>query len=117
MPVHIEVVPTVRENDGLALSSRNAYLSREERRAAVVLQRALQRAAQALRAGERSGTRLEAILAAEVGSEPFARLQYAAAVDPETLRPAETVTGPVLLAVAAYLGSTRLIDNLLVEGV
>jgi len=117
MPVHVEMVPTARDNDGLALSSRNARLSREQRRAAAVLHRALQCAAQAVRAGERSGARLEAVLATEVGSEPLARLQYAAAVDPETLRPAETVTGSVLLAVAAYLGSTRLIDNLLVEGV
>jgi pantoate--beta-alanine ligase len=117
IPVDVEVVPTARENDGLALSSRNAYLSPEERRAAAVLHRALQRAAQAARSGERNGARLEAILAAEVGSEPLARVQYAAAVDPETLRPLETVAGRVLLAVAAHLGSTRLIDNLLVEGV
>jgi pantoate--beta-alanine ligase len=117
MPVHVEVVPTARESDGLALSSRNAYLSPEERRAAGVLHRALQRVAQVARSGERSGARLEAILAAEVGSEPLARMQYAAAVDPETLRPVETVSGRVLLAVAAHLGGTRLIDNLLLEGV
>ncbi len=116
VPVRIEVVPTVREPDGLALSSRNAYLGTEGRRAAGVLHRALEEAAEAARSGERDGTRLERILAAEVAREPRARLQYAAAVDPETLRPAPAVEGSVLLALAAYVGTTRLIDNLLVEG-
>jgi pantoate--beta-alanine ligase len=116
VPVEIEVVPTAREANGLARSSRNAYLAPEERRAAAVLHRALQKAAQAARSGLRPGAALEAILAAEVASEPRARLQYAAAVDPDTLHPVATIQGRVLLALAVFLGGTRLIDNLLVEG-
>jgi pantoate--beta-alanine ligase len=116
IPVEIEVVPTVREEDGLARSSRNAYLDPEERRAATALHRALQTAAQAATSGERRAEALEAILAGEIGREPRARLQYAAAVDPDTLRPAETIHERVLLALAVYVGRTRLIDNLLVEG-
>lgn len=113
--VQIEVHPTVREEAGLARSSRNAYLSPEERRAATVLSRALREAAHAVRRGETRGAALERILAAQVGREPGARLQYAAAVDPDTLQPVTTVEGPVLLALAVHVGSTRLIDNLLTE--
>jgi pantoate--beta-alanine ligase len=116
MPVHVDVHPTVREEDGLARSSRNVYLSPEERRTATVLARALEAAAHALRDGERRGPALEAILAAEVTRAPAARLQYAAVVDPATLQPLATAEGPTLLAVAVHVGSTRLIDNLLVEG-
>jgi pantoate--beta-alanine ligase len=115
MPVHIEVHPTVREEDGLARSSRNAYLSAKERRAAPALAHALQAAALALESGETRGSVLESIMAREVAREPAARLQYAAAVDADTLQPLGTATGPVLLALAAYVGPTRLIDNLLTE--
>ncbi|MDD5562189.1 MAG: pantoate--beta-alanine ligase [Thermoanaerobaculaceae bacterium] len=115
MPVRIEVHPTVREDDGLARSSRNAYLDVDQRRAAVVLHRALQRGAGAAAAGERRGAALEALLADEVSGEPLARLEYAAAVDPDTLQPLENVRGRLLLALAVRVGATRLIDNLLVE--
>ena len=117
IPVQIEVHPTVREEGGLARSSRNASLAPEERRTATVLARALSEAAHAVRRGERRGAALERILAAQVGREPGARLQYAAAVDPDTLQPVTTAEGPVLLALAVYVGSTRLIDNLLTEGI
>ena len=117
MPVHIEVHPTAREEDGLARSSRNAYLSPEERRTATALSRALEAAANALRDGEKRGAALELILATEVGRALGARLQYAAAVDPDTLQPVATAEGPILLALAVYVGSTRLIDNLLTEGI
>jgi pantoate--beta-alanine ligase len=116
MPVRIEVAPTVREPDGLAMSSRNAYLSSVERSAATVLNRALEAAAAAVRHGERRTEVLESLLAAEVGSESLARLQYAAAVDPETLVPVIRPGGAVLLALAAVIGKTRLIDNVIVEG-
>jgi pantoate--beta-alanine ligase len=115
MPVRIEVHPTVREEDGLARSSRNAYLSPEERRTATVLSRALETAAKALRDGEKRGAELELILTTNVARAPGARLQYAAVVDPATLRPVATTEGSTLLALAAHVGSTRLIDNLLVE--
>ncbi len=115
IPVRIEVVPTVREADGLARSSRNAYLTPAERRAATTLHRALERAVRALRDGERRGPALEALLAAEIGSEPLLRLQYAAAVDPDTLAPLAEVGRRVLFAVAAYAGATRLIDSVLTE--
>lgn len=115
IPVQIDVHPTVREEEGLARSSRNAYLSPTERRTAMVLSRALKEAAHAVRRGEKQGAALERILASQVEREPGARLQYAAAVDPDTLQPVTAVEGPVLLALAVYLGSTRLIDNLLTE--
>ncbi len=115
MPVRIEVHPTVREDDGVARSSRNAYLDAGQRRAATVLYRALQRAAAAAAGGERRRAALEAILAAEVAAEPLARLQYAAAVDPDTLEAREPVGNRVLLALAVFVGATRLIDNTVVE--
>ncbi len=111
----IEVVPTVREADGLAMSSRNSYLSQEERQAALSLSRALQAAAQAVAAGERSGSALEALLLSELEKHPGVRPQYVAAVHPETLQPLAHISDRVVLAVAAFVGSTRLIDNLLVE--
>jgi len=115
IPTEIVVAATVREDDGLALSSRNAYLSPAERRAAPVLHRALSRAAEAVACGERSGPALEALMAATVAAEPLARLQYAAAADPDTLAPVATVRGRLLLAIAAFVGATRLIDNRVVE--
>lgn len=114
-PVRIVVVPTVREEDGLAMSSRNAYLTPQERRAATALSRALQATAEVARAGERRGKALEVYLLQCLRQEGSVRPQYVAAVDPETLLPLELVQNRVLLAVAAFVGSTRLIDNLLVE--
>lgn len=114
-PVRIEVVPTVREADGLAMSSRNTYLSPSEREQALALWRALSAAADAVRAGTRSGRELEALMLEVLRHHPAVRPQYVAAVDPETLEPVDTASGKVLLAVAAYVGTTRLIDNLVVE--
>lgn len=115
MPVRIEIAPTVREADGLAMSSRNAYLAPEQRRAAAVLYRSLQAAAAAIAFGERSGARLHALLATTIADEPLAQLQYVAVVDPETLAPLERVEDRALLALAVIIGGTRLIDNLVVE--
>jgi len=104
--VEIRVCPTVREADGLALSSRNAYLSPPERQAAVCLSRALGLAAEAYGRGERDPARLRTILAEAIGAEPLAKLDYAEVVDPATF------SAPGSLAVLAVrIGKTRLIDN------
>jgi pantoate--beta-alanine ligase len=104
--VEIRVCPTVREADGLALSSRNAYLGPEERQAAVCLSEALRRAADAYGAGERDPARLQSRLHLVLAREPLARVDYAEVVDPETFSP------PGSLAVlAVWIGKTRLIDN------
>ncbi|ACX52957.1 pantoate/beta-alanine ligase [Ammonifex degensii KC4] len=116
-PVKIKVHPTVREADGLALSSRNTYLSPEERKAATVLFRALKEAEEAVKAGEREARVLQEKLSRTIQAEPLARLDYAEIVSWPDLEPA-TVLLPgmtYLLAVAAYFGRARLIDNLLVE--
>jgi pantoate--beta-alanine ligase len=115
LPTAIRCVPTVREADGLARSSRNAYLTEEERRAAPVLYRALERVWQALAAGERAAAPLEEILRTTVAAEPLARLDYAAVVDAAALQPVERVQGRVLVLLAARLGGTRLLDNLCVR--
>jgi pantoate--beta-alanine ligase len=109
--VEIVAGPTVREADGLALSSRNAYLSAEERRAATALYRALATAAAAIAAGERRGDEVRRILRQVVEAEPLARLEYAEVVDAESFQPAATLAGRVVLPVAAHFGRTRLIDN------
>jgi pantoate--beta-alanine ligase len=115
MPVTVVGMPTVREEDGLALSSRNNYLSERERIAAPKLQQALMAGAEAARQGA-TGAEVERIVAAEIGDEPLFDLQYVKAVDPETLQAMDDRTGPMVIAAAAYLGETRLIDNVAVEG-
>jgi pantoate--beta-alanine ligase len=104
--------PTVREEDGLALSSRNAYLAPEERRAAPVLYRALRSAAASARAGETDSELLVSRSRAMIAREPLARLEYFEAVDGETLEPVATAGTGTLLAVAAWFGRARLIDNI-----
>jgi pantoate--beta-alanine ligase len=105
-PVEVRVCPTVREPDGLALSSRNAYLSPEQRQAAVSLSAALRLAAEAFASGERRQDRLQGILRARLEAEPLARIEYAEVVDPRTFTPPGT-----LAVLAVRIGSTRLIDN------
>lgn len=113
-PVEVVGCPTVREPDGLAMSSRNSYLSIEERMAATCLSEGLFAARAVVAAGERDASRVARILASQVQSEPLARLDYAACVDPESLDDLEDISGPALLAVAAFIGRARLIDNLTV---
>ncbi|MCL6627567.1 pantoate--beta-alanine ligase [Alicyclobacillus shizuokensis] len=112
MPVQIVTVPTVRDADGLAKSSRNVYLTPEERRHATVLYRSLNRAKEAILAGERSTARLVQDMRATLEAEPGVRLDYADIVSLSDLQPMDKLEGEVLLAVAAYVGKTRLIDNL-----
>jgi pantoate--beta-alanine ligase len=115
-PIKLVVCPIVREPDGLAMSSRNAYLSPIERPAALVLYRSLHTAQARFEAGERSGAALVQLLRDAITAEVLARLDYAAAVDPDSLLPVDTITGPTLLAVAAWVGPTRLIDNIVLGG-
>ena len=110
----LQVCPTVREEDGLAMSSRNVYLSPEQRRAAPVLYRALGRAAGKILEGERQTARARQAALDLLAAEPSIRLEYLEIVDTATLEPPELLRGHLLIAVAAYLGQTRLIDNLLV---
>ncbi|MGE3537564.1 MAG: pantoate--beta-alanine ligase [Candidatus Tectimicrobiota bacterium] len=113
MPIEVITCPTVREPDGLAMSSRNAYLTPPERQAALVLWRTLQLAATRLSQGERSGPSLTATLRRTIASEPLARLEYVAVCDPNTLQEVQHLSSTVLVALAVYIGSTRLIDNAL----
>jgi len=112
--VEIIVCPIVREPDGLAMSSRNAYLDAEQRKRALVLQRSLKRVQQLVDAGERDGSRLAAAGREVFGAEDAVRLDYFEIVDPDTLDRVENISGGALVAVAAILGSTRLIDNILI---
>lgn len=114
LPVRLEIFPTVREEDGLACSSRNRYLSPDERRSAPRLYQALRDARDRIRAGEQSAEVIRRALEGWIGSEPAFRLQYAEVVDAATLTPLEEIAGRVLLAVAAQLGRARLIDNVVV---
>jgi len=111
----IVVCPIVREPDGLAMSSRNAYLSPGERRAATVLHHALSAAAREIAAGERDVMRLVAVLRKVMDAEPLASTDYAEIVDAETLEPVLRLRRACLLLLAVFVGATRLIDNLLVE--
>jgi pantoate--beta-alanine ligase len=115
LPVEIVPGPTVREADGLAMSSRNAYLSPEERRAAAVLHRALRAAEGAIAAGERRGDEVRRLLREVLESEPLARIEYAEVVDADSFRPVEILTGRVVLPLAVRIGGTRLIDNIRLE--
>ncbi|SFV06302.1 pantoate--beta-alanine ligase [Alicyclobacillus macrosporangiidus] len=117
-PVEIVDVPTVREPDGLAMSSRNLYLTPEERPHATVLYRALQHAKERILAGERDGRTLANFVGEIVASEPMVKLDYAETVYLDDLKPADVLEGRVMIAVAAYVGKARLIDNLqlIIEG-
>src|SRR5581483_2780114 len=111
VPVEIVVGPTVREPDGLALSSRNRYLGPADRKTAVVLSQALAEVRRRVEAGDRDADALRRYLIERIRATPGAQLDYAAVVNADTLRPVERLTGPGLAAVAVKFGATRLIDN------
>ncbi|MBI2437972.1 MAG: pantoate--beta-alanine ligase [Lentisphaerae bacterium] len=118
-PIAIVRAPIIRERDGLAMSSRNAYLAAAERRAALCLVQALQTAEKLYREGERTAARITAAMKAGIDSVSAARracqafrMDYIAIVDLDTLQPVEQLAAPVLVALAVYIGKTRLIDNL-----
>lgn len=112
MGIEIIGVPTVREPDGLALSSRNRRLSETDRAGAVVVPRALQAAVDALRAGERKRERLEQIARETLAAEPLGRLEYVDVVDAQTLRAIDTVEREAVIAAAVWFSDVRLIDNM-----
>jgi pantoate--beta-alanine ligase len=112
-PVEIVACPIVRELDGLAMSSRNAYLSQEERGRALALQRSLRRAEAEFQSGQRIVAELISAALEVLASEPEVALDYLEVVNPDTLESVERITQPALLALAARVGSTRLIDNAL----
>jgi pantoate--beta-alanine ligase len=118
MDVEIVVGPTVREEDGLALSSRNLYLSTDERRAAIVLRRALERARTLSNGGERDSARIISTMRAIIEAEPLARIDYIAITDTNQLSYVETIPQdvPILISLAVFIGKTRLIDNIVLNG-
>jgi pantoate--beta-alanine ligase len=111
IPVEVVGCPIIREPDGLAMSSRNIYLSPDERTAATVLRRALDAGTAAIEAGEQNPTAITGTMAAVVDAEPLARLDYVAAVDPSTLETPDILGPTTQLLITTYVGSTRLIDN------
>jgi pantoate--beta-alanine ligase len=115
LPIEIVVCPIVREPDGLAMSSRNAYLKPEERKAALVLSRSLRRAEELITAGERSSEKIAAAIRALLAAEPEARVDYVEVVDADTLTGRPRIEGRTLVALAVWIGKARLIDNLLAE--
>ncbi len=115
LPVAIVPVPTVREPDGLAVSSRNGYLDPEQRKVAPLLYRALQEAEKQIRSGEQDAAKIRAAALRVLGQAPLVRVEYLEVVDPDEMQPVSSVTPPVHVAGAAWLGATRLIDNVFVE--
>ena len=108
--------PIVREPDGLAMSSRNLYLSPDERKAALSLSRNLSAAKELMLKGEKNAVKIREMIVAGISAEPLARIDYAEIVDSADLKPVERIEKPVLAAVAVYFGKTRLIDNFTFEG-
>ena len=108
--------PIVREPDGLAMSSRNLYLSAEERKAALSLSRSLSAAKELMRKGEKDAVKIREAIVAGISAEPLVKIDYAEIVDSADLSPVEKIEKPVLAAAAVYFGKTRLIDNFTFEG-
>lgn len=115
MPLTIVGCPIIREEDGLAKSSRNTYLSAEERKAALCLSCGLNKGKAAVEAGETDAEKVKAIITAEIEAEPLSRIDYVEIVDWNNLEPVSSTEGSILAAVAVYIGKTRLIDNFIIE--
>jgi pantoate--beta-alanine ligase len=115
VPVQVRVVPTVREPDGLAMSSRNVYLSPQQRREAKVLYQALQEAKTGIRAGERKASRVVSGIRRKIAGQTSGKIQYVACVQWPTLKPLTKLQDQVLIALAVCFGKTRLIDNVIVR--
>jgi pantoate--beta-alanine ligase len=115
-PVEIVACPIVREEDGLAKSSRNTYLNPQERQAALILSKSLKLGKAAIEQGERSAQRIIDIIRQNLQTEPLARIDYVEVVDFENIQRVETIQGETLVAIAVYIGKTRLIDNFIIKG-
>jgi pantoate--beta-alanine ligase len=115
MDLDVNIMPIIREEDGLAMSSRNAYLSTEERKAAFILNRTLIKAAAQIKNGERDATTIRAQIFEAISAEPLAAIDYISIVNAAELTDVIKIKGPTLIALAARFGKTRLIDNIIVE--
>ncbi|HKS09656.1 MAG TPA: pantoate--beta-alanine ligase [Pyrinomonadaceae bacterium] len=114
----IVILPIVREDSGLAISSRNLYLTPDEQQSAAVIHRALKQGKIAFKDGERSSARIADVIRSTIETEPRARLDYVSVTDAETLEPVDRIEErPTLIAIAAYVGKTRLIDNMILNKV
>lgn len=113
--IQIVGCPIIREADGLAKSSRNTYLSQEEREAAVILHKGLTKGEEMIRSGETDPAKVTAEIRTIIESEPLAKIDYVEVVDFDNIEPVERIQGSVLAAVAVYIGTTRLIDNFIIE--
>lgn len=114
-PLEIVACPIVREADGLAKSSRNTYLNKEERQAALILSKSLKKGREAIEAGERDAQTVIGIITESLKTEPLARIDYVEVVDFENIQRTPRIEGEVLVAIAVYIGRTRLIDNFIVN--
>ncbi len=114
-PMEIIVCPTVREHDGLAMSSRNVYLGPEERKAALVLWKSLQLAQRIFSGGTRDAQHVRSAMRSRIESEPLANIDYVSIAHPDTLKELEQVDGPALISLAVRIGATRLIDNIIIR--
>lgn len=116
--MNVEVVgcPIIREADGLAKSSRNTYLSEEERKAGLVLSQAVKLGQKLVAEGEKSAAAVTGAMSELISVEPLAKIDYVSMVSWDSIEPVETIEGPVLVAMAVYIGKTRLIDNFIYEG-
>jgi pantoate--beta-alanine ligase len=117
MGIEVKIMPIIRESDGLAMSSRNIYLSTDERKDAIVLNQALKKAEALIKSGERDPKKIVKIMEEMIGAVPAVKIDYAAMVDTKDLKKVKTISGEVLIALAAFIGKTRLIDNVIVKGV
>ena len=113
-PVGIVACPIVREEDGLAKSSRNTYLSPVERQAALILSQSLKKGKALIEQGEKSAEKVKEVITESLKTEPLARIDYVEVVDFENIQRVETITGETLVAIAVYIGKTRLIDNFII---
>ena len=116
MNVDVVGCPIIREADGLAKSSRNTYLSEEERKAGLVLSQAVKLGQKLVAEGEKSAAAVTGAMSELISAEPLAKIDYVSMVSWDSIEPVETIEGPVLVAMAVYIGKTRLIDNFIYEG-